>query len=74
MTVQRSPNGTVSETDDPAGMTTRVVVSPWRTTQVSPALEAVFDPPSGMAEQEVEAAALQRVFSAMFNFAMESAR
>jgi fermentation-respiration switch protein FrsA (DUF1100 family) len=42
----------------------------WQINTVAP--EGVFDPPSGLAEQEVDAAELQRVFSAMFSFAMEN--
>jgi len=39
----------------------------------TPAHEAAFDPPPGLPAQEVEAGALVRMFSAMFNFAMENA-
>jgi hypothetical protein len=42
----------------------------WQANTIAP--DEVFDPPVGLAEQEVEATALQRVFSAMFSFAMEN--
>jgi hypothetical protein len=41
----------------------------WQTGTVAP--EAIFDPPAGLAPKDVEAEELQRMFSAMFNFAME---
>ena len=42
----------------------------WQTKTLAP--EALFEPPVGMTEQEVEAVSLHRVFSAMFNFAVEA--
>lgn len=42
----------------------------WQIGTVAP--DGLFDPPSGIPEQEVDASELQRVFSAMFNFAMEN--
>lgn len=36
------------------------------------ASDQMFDPPAGVPEQEVDASELYRVFSAMFNFAMEN--
>jgi hypothetical protein len=40
----------------------------------APAHEAMFDPPAGLREQRVDPTDLYRTFSAMFNFAMESAQ
>jgi len=46
----------------------------FRTWQLhTPTQEAIFDPPGGLAVKHVEAAELTRIFSALFNFAMESA-
>ncbi len=44
----------------------------WQTNTV--AHEAMFDPPAGLEEKEVDPVELYRVFSAMFNFAVESAQ
>jgi hypothetical protein len=44
----------------------------WQTNTM--AHEAMFDPPAGLTPKEVPAEELRRVFSAMFNFAMEKAQ
>ena len=38
----------------------------------APAPDALFDPPAGLPQREVNADDLHKIFSAMFNFAMES--
>lgn len=40
----------------------------------APAHESLFAPPQELAKQEVDAVTIQRMFSAMFNFAMEAAQ
>ena len=57
-------------TFDVPGVQGTVQFRQWQISTVAP--DGVFDPPSGLVEQEVEASELQRVFSAMFSFAMES--
>jgi hypothetical protein len=66
------PDGKTPESlsfDVPAAKGT-VEFRQWQTNTIAP--DEAFDPPIGLAEQEVEAVALQRVFSAMFSFAMEN--
>lgn len=46
-------------------------VGNWQINTIAP--DALFDPPPGVPRQQVEATELHRIFSAMFNFAMESA-
>ena len=55
---------------DVPGAAGQIEFRQWQINTVAP--EAVFDPPSGLAEKEVDATELQRVFSALWNFAMEN--
>jgi len=55
---------------DVPGAAGQVEFRQWQVNTVAP--EAMFDPPSGLAEREVDATELQRVFSALWNFAMEN--
>jgi dienelactone hydrolase len=55
---------------DVAGVKGSATFHGWQTDTV--AHRALFEPPAELPEKEVEPAALVRVFSAMFNFAMES--
>jgi dienelactone hydrolase len=66
------PDGKTPEqvTFDAPGAKGTVEFRQWQTNTIAP--DEVFDPPSGLEEQEVEAVALQHVFSAMFSFAMEN--
>jgi hypothetical protein len=57
-------------TFDVAGVQGTVTFNGWQTHTV--AHETMFDPPSGLPEKEVDRTDLYRVFSAMFDFAMES--
>lgn len=59
-------------TFDVAGVQGTVTFNGWQTHTV--AHETMFDPPSGLPEKEVDRTDLYRVFSAMFDFAMESAQ
>jgi dienelactone hydrolase len=55
---------------DVPGAAGQVEFRQWQINTVAP--EAMFDPPSELAEREVDATELQRVFSALWNFAMEN--
>jgi hypothetical protein len=58
-------------TFDVEGVRGQVTFRGWQTGTV--AHDALFEPPSGVPQKEVGREELHRVFSAMFNFAMESA-
>ncbi len=55
---------------DVPGAVGEIAFRQWQINTVAP--EAVFAPPTGLAEKEVDASELQRVFSALWNFAMEN--
>ena len=59
-------------TFDVAGVKGTVTFRGWQTNTV--AHPSMFDPPSGLPEREVARADLYRVFSAMFDFAVESSQ
>ena len=59
-------------TFDVAGVKGTVTFRGWQTNTV--AHRSMFDPPSGLPEREVARADLYRVFSAMFDFAVESSQ
>ena len=59
-------------TFDVAGVRGTVTFRGWQTNTV--AHDALFDPPAGIPAKEVDREDLYRMFSAMFNFAVESAQ
>jgi dienelactone hydrolase len=59
-------------TFDVAGVRGTVTFRGWQINTV--AHDALFDPPAGLPEKEVDRQDLYRMFSAMFNFAVESAQ
>jgi hypothetical protein len=59
-------------TFDVAGVKGTLTFRGWQTNTV--AHPSMFDPPPGLPAKEVDAADLYRMFSAMFNFAVESAQ
>jgi dienelactone hydrolase len=61
-----------SATFDVAGVRGAVIFRGWQLNTV--AHDAIFDPPAGLPEKEVDRQDLYRMFSAMFNFAVESAQ
>jgi dienelactone hydrolase len=63
----RTPQRVSFDVPGAAGM---IQFRQWQIGTIAP--DGVFDPPSGLPEQEVDATEMHRVFSAMFNFAMEN--
>ena len=54
---------------DVDGVRGKVTFRAWQANTI--AQDALFEPPSGLARRDVDRADIHRIFSAMFNFAME---
>ena len=69
LVLQRDGKTPQSATFDVDGVKGKVTFREWQANTV--AQDALFEPPAGLARRDVDRADIHRVFSAMFNFAME---